>query len=404
LEPLFFIFITKYTMANIPIWPGSSSFAPGSTPFGFYDYNLDFQQDANRVAKFCALRLGYPIENVELQDINFFTAFEEAVTVYSNELFGYQQRENYLSLEGSTNSYGGTQTNINNAVITPSLGPIIALSQQYGTEAGVGGNVTWHMGSVALTASVQEYDLDVWAAEQGLTGSDVEVTRVFFQAPPAVSQLYSPYGSGGVGFDGEAAAYATPGVGAGYASTYLLMPVSYDMQMLQEIELSNTVRLSNFTFQLINNKLKVFPVPSAENWRGRIWFDYLLNSERFCDTVDVDPKKIGNIAQMPYRNIDYNTINSVGRSWIFEYTLALSKEILGYVRGKYGTIPIPGAEVTLNQSDLLSSATADKNALIERLRAYLDDTSRQKLLERRLAESNAGMDELNKVPMTIFVG
>jgi hypothetical protein len=96
-------------------------------------------------AKFCALRLGYPIENVELQDINFFTAFEEAVTVYSNELFGYQQRENYLSLEGSTNSYGGTQTNINNAVITPSLGPIIALSQQYGTEAGVGGNVTWHM-------------------------------------------------------------------------------------------------------------------------------------------------------------------------------------------------------------------------------------------------------------------
>jgi hypothetical protein len=182
------------------------------------------------------------------------------------------------------------------------------------------------------------------------------------------------------------------------------MPVSYDMQMLQEIELSNTVRLSNFTFQLINNKLKVFPVPSAENWRGRIWFDYLLNSERFCATVDVDPKKIGNIAQMPYRNIDYNTINSVGRSWIFEYTLALSKEILGYVRGKYGTIPIPGAEVTLNQSDLLSSATADKNALIERLRAYLDDTSRQKLLERRLAESNAGMDELNKVPMTIFVG
>jgi len=392
-------------MANIPIWPGSSSFHPGDTPFGFYDYNPDFQQDADRVAKFCALRLGYPIENVELQDINFYAAFEEAVTSYANELYGYQQRENYLSLEGAEMSYGNTQTSINNSVVTPNLGPIIALSQQYGTEAGVGGNVNWYSGSVALTASVQDYDLNVWAAEQGLTGSDVEITRVFYQGPPAVSQMFTPYGMGmgaGGGFDGEAAAFAF--AGGGYGNTYLLMPVSYDMQVIQEIEMSNTVRLNNFTFQLINNHLRIFPVPTYENWRSRIWFEYLLNSERFCASVDTNPNKISNISQMPYRNIDYDTINSVGRSWIFEYTLALVKEILGYVRGKYGTIPIPGAEVTLNQSDLLASATADKNALIERLRAYLDDTSRQKLLERRLAESNAGMDELNKVPMTIFIG
>jgi hypothetical protein len=405
LEPFFFIFITKTTMANIPIWPGSSSFHPGDTPFGFSDYNPDFQIDADRVAKFCALRLGYPIENVELQDINFYAAFEEAVTVYANELYGYQQRENYLSLEGSSKSYGGTQTTFNNAYITPNLGPIIALSQQYGTEAGVGGDVNWYSGSVALTASVQDYDLDVWAAQQGLTGSDVEITRVFYQGPPAVSQLYTPYGMGigaGAGFDGEAAAFAF--AGGSYGSTYLMMPVSYDLQMIQEIEISNEVRLNNFTFQLINNKLRIFPVPSEENWRGRIWFEYLLNSDRFCASVDVDPAKISNISQMPYRYIDYDTINSVGRSWIFEYTLALVKEILGYVRGKYASIPIPGAEVTLNQSDLLTSATADKNALIDRLRAYLDDTSRQKLLERRLAESDAGMNELNKVPMTIFIG
>jgi len=391
-------------MANIPIWPGSSSFHPGDTPFGFYDYNPDFQQDADRVAKFSALRLGYPIENVELQDINFYAAFEEAVTVYSNELFGYQQRENYLTLEGSENSYGGTHSNLNNAVITPSLGPIIALSQQYATEAGTGGNVNWYSGSIELTASIQDYDLDVWAADNGLTGSDVEITRVFFQGPPAVSQMYSPYGAGGVGFDGEAVAYATPGMGGGYATTYLLMPVSYDLQMLQEIELSNTVRLSNFTFQLINNKLRIFPVPTYESYRWRIWFNYLLNSERFEASVDVNPSKIGNISQMPYRNIDYDTINSVGRSWIFEYTLALVKEILGYVRGKYGTIPIPGAEVTLNQSDLLASATTDKTALIERLRAYFDDTSRQSLLERRQAESVARQSELGQVPMTIYVG
>jgi len=392
-------------MANIPIWPGSSSFHPGDTPFGFYDYNPDFQQDADRVAKFCALRLGYPIENVELQDINFYAAFEEAVTSYANELYGYQQRENYLSLEGAEMSYGNTQTSINNSVVTPNLGPIIALSQQYGTEAGVGGNVNWYSGSVALTASVQDYDLNVWAAEQGLTGSDVEITRVFYEGPPAVSQMFTPYGMGmgaGGGFDGEAAAFAF--AGGGYGNTYLLMPVSYDMQVIQEIEMSNTVRLNNFTFQLINNHLRIFPVPTYENWRDRIWFEYLLNSERFCDSVDTNSNKISNISQMPYRNIDYDTINSVGRAWIFEYTLALVKEILGYVRGKYTQVPIPGAEVTLNQADLLASATADKNALIDKLRNYFESTSRQALLERRQAESIARNSELEQVPMTIFIG
>ena len=115
-------------MANIPIWPGSSSFHPGDTPFGFYDFNPDFQRDADRVAKFCALRLGYPIENVELQDINFYAAFEEAVTVYSNELFAYKQREDYLSLEGSNYSYEETNVDFSNALITLSSPKISPLS------------------------------------------------------------------------------------------------------------------------------------------------------------------------------------------------------------------------------------------------------------------------------------
>ena len=107
---------------------------------------------------------------------------------------------------------------------------------------------------------------------------------------------------------------------------------------------------------------------------------------------------------MPYRNIEYKTVNSVGRSWVFEYTLALAKEMLGYVRGKYSQIPIPGAEVSLNQGDLISAATAEKDALITRLREYFDGTSRQSLLERRNAESDARQNELDKVPMTIFIG
>ena len=387
-------------MANIPIWPGSSSFHPGDTPFGFYDYNPDFQKDADKVAKFCGLRLGYPIENVELQDINFYAAFEEAVTVYSNELFAYKQREDYLSIEGSPFTYEESNVNFQDATITPNLQRIVDLSEQYGTWAGVGGNVDWKKGSIYLTSSVQDYDLDEWATSQGLTGSDIEVMRIFYEPMPASIQMY-----GGLGFAGSGlGAFANAGM-AGYgANSFLMLPLSYDLQMMQGIEMFRDVLFSQFTFQLINNKLRIFPIPTDVDQGGQLWFEYMLKSEEECATVDIDPNTISNISQVPYRNIDYDSVNSVGRSWIFEYTLALSKEILGYVRGKYTTVPIPGAEVTLNQADLLTSSTADKNALIDRLRAYFDDTSRQKLLERRQAESVARNSELEQVPMTIFIG
>ena len=387
-------------MANIPIWPGSSSFHPGDTPFGFYDYDSDFQKDADKVAKFCALRLGYPIENVELQDINFYAAFEEAVTVYSNELFAYKQREDYLSLEGAPYAYKDTHVDIQDALITPNLQTIVNLSEQYGTWAGVGGNVNWYSGSVALTSSVQDYNLDDWASSVGLSGSDVEIMRIFYQPAPASIQLYGGLGYAGTGLG----AFANAGL-AGYgANSFLMLPLSYDLQLIQGIEMYRDVLFSQFTFQLINNKLRIFPIPTDIEDGDQLWFEYMLKSDEYCETVDINKDKISNISQVPYRNIDYNGVNSVGRAWIFEYTLALVKEILGYVRGKYTQVPIPGAEVTLNQADLLSSSTADKNALITKLREYFESTSRQALLERRQAESVARNSELGQVPMTIFIG
>ena len=388
-------------MANIPIWAGSSSFFPGNTPFGFYDNDYQFQQDADRVAKFCALRLGYPIENVELQDTNFYTAFEQAVTVYGNELFAYKQREDYLSIEGSENSYDGTTANFDTTLVTPNMGPIIKLSEQYASEAGVGGNVTWYSGSIALTSSVQDYDLDVWAASQGISGSDVEIKKVFFEPNPASFDFY-----GGLGYTGTAIAMfgESAGLTAYGGNQFLMMPLSFDLQAIQQLEMYRDVLFSNHSFQLINNKLRIFPIPDSGESGGRIWFQYILKSERFENSVESGDKLVANISQYPYRNIEYKTVNSVGRSWVFEYTLALAKEMLGYVRGKYSQIPIPGAEVSLNQGDLISAATAEKDALITRLREYFDGTSRQSLLERRNAESDARQNELDKVPMTIFIG
>ena len=385
---------------NIPIYPGSSSFIPGSTPFGFYDYDVQFQTDADKVTTFVARRLGYPIMEVELQDLNFYAAFEEAITTYGNELYAYQVRDNMLSLEGAP-----TSSNLNNALITPNFATIVRMSQQYASEAGAGGNVTYYSGSLILTPGVQEYDLTEWAVSQSISGS-IEIKRVFYQEIPAVNQMYAPYGLGAFGgLGGVPAAGIYGGVyGAGYGGGYLMMPAAFDAAVVQGIELSNTIRLSAFTFNIINNKITIFPIPNDRDTRnGFLWFEYLKNEERITNGL-AQTGTVTNPSNAPYGNPTYNQINSIGRQWIFEYTLALCKEMLGYVRGKYSTIPIPDENMTLNQSDLLSAATAEKQALIERIRLYFDETSKRSLLERRAQESDFRKQEINNVPMTIFIG
>jgi hypothetical protein len=398
---------------NIPIWPGSSSFAAYSasyyrtpstgsspTPFGFYDTDAQFKADADRVANFCARRLGYPITDIELQDINFWAAFEEATTIYGNELYAYQVRDNMLTLEGAP-----TATSINNTIITPNLGYIIKLSQQYGEEAGVGGNVTWYSGSLTLNSGQQTYDMKDWAISQSISGG-IEIKRVFYQDVPAINQMYAPFG-GFAGLGGVPAAGLYGGMyGGGYGGGYLMMPVAYDAGVIQGIELSNTIRLSQYTFEIINNNLTIFPIPSDYDSRqGVLWFEYIKVLDRINNSIEqVGSGSITNVSNVPYTNPVYTQINSVGRQWIFEFTLALVKEILGYNRGKYSTIPIPDREVTMNQADLLSAAAAEKTALIERLRGYFDETSKQALLERRSLESDYRNKEIANVPMVIFVG
>jgi hypothetical protein len=406
-------------MSNIPIWPGSSSFAlvsasyydlndwPPPTPFGFYDNDSQFKTDANKVANFCALRLGYPIENVELQDINFWAGFEEATTVYGNELYAFQTRDNYLSLEGAP-----TSVDVNDDVITPTFSTIIRLSQQYGEEAGAGGNVTWFKGRLSLIPGVQDYDLSLWAEEQGIVGG-IEIKNVFYQAPPAISQLYGPTllaGQGGLGGVPPAGVY---GLSYGYTN-YLMMPTSFTMQNIQAIEMQNQVTLSNYTFNIVNNIISVFPVPGTGAYGNEIdggldygiylIFDFIKVQDRIDAAFADGTNKISNTSNVPYVNPVYSKINSIGRAWIFEYTLARAKDALGLVRNKYSTIPIPGAEVTLNGDNLVTSAAAEREALITRLREYFDQTSRQALLERRQAESVARVAEINQVPMTIYIG
>ena len=377
---------------NIPIYPGSSSFTIGSTPFGFYDTDTQFQVDADKVTTFCARRLGYPILDVELQDLNFYTAFEQAVTIYGNELYAYTLRDNMLNIAGAS-----TSSNLNHAFITPSMANVIKLAQQYGVEAGVGGNVNYHSGSVITTASIQDYNLTQWALDNNITGG-IEIKRIFWQPPiPAVNQVFNINLFSGLGGVPAVGSYGLMG-----ATGFLMYPTSLLIQTAQAVEMQNQVAQSDYSFELINNKLRIFPVPSQDG--ARIWFQYISLEERLNSVIGLAPNSVTNVSNANFTNPIYSQINSIGRQWIFEYTLSLCKEMLGYVRGKYASIPIPGKETTFNQSDLILSATSERTSLIERLRAYFDETSRQSLLVRKQAESDSARNELGNSPMVIYIG
>ena len=383
-------------MANIPIWNGSSTFTPGETPFGFYDNDLQFQVDIDKFAVFASRRLGYPIVEIELQDLNFYAAFEEAITTYGNEIYAYQVAENLLTLQGApTNTAPG-----NNELVQENLSNVILLSNQYGTEAGVGGTVSWYTGSLTLTPGVQNYDMKSWATSQNIQGG-IEIKRIFYENTPAITRYFDPYAGAGAGMMSMMDSMGFGGYSP--AMNFMLMPLSYDMQKFQMIEFNDQIRKSQYSFELVNNMLRIFPIPNGGV--DTLRFEYILLSDRNQPYVERNGQSIiTNASNVPYTNPTYTTINSIGRQWVFEYGLAIVKEILGYVRGKYSTVPIPGSEVTLNQGDLISAATTEKQALIERLRAYLDTTSRKVLLENKSLEAEYQNKTIAQVPMTIFIG
>jgi hypothetical protein len=173
------------------------------------------------------------------------------------------------------------------------------------------------------------------------------------------------------------------------------------MLKVQAIEFNDQIRRSTYSFELVNNKLKIFPIPTAAS---SLRFEYYkVNDKKAASLLD-GGDLITNVAEVPYSNPTYNQINSVGKQWVYRYTLALAKELLAYVRGKYTSVPVPGSEATLNQADLLTDARAEKEALITNLREMLDQTSRQAQLERKANEGENLNRTLKEVPMTIYIG
>jgi hypothetical protein len=182
------------------------------------------------------------------------------------------------------------------------------------------------------------------------------------------------------------------------------MPVFEDILRMQAIEFNDQFRKSAYSFTLINNKIRLFPIPEKDT---RLWFDYVITSDRdntLAMPSGSDANPISDYSNVPYDNMQYKYINDVGKQWIRKYGLALSKELLGTVRSKFGSIPIPGSETTMDGETLRAEATTEKEVLIGELRENLEQTSRKIMLESDSEESARLQEKLNKVPLNIYIG
>tara|TARA_Y100000592_G_scaffold1773_1_gene2819 strand:+ start:278 stop:1432 length:1155 start_codon:yes stop_codon:yes gene_type:complete len=384
-------------MAKIPIWPGSGSFTSGSsTPFGFYDADTDFQAEAVTTADWCAQRLGYPLVDIELQATNFFACFEEAVNEYGAQLYNFQIINNFHTLEGNT-----TGSDYNNKLISPNLGGTVNISDQYGNETyGGGGDYKKESGTLQVSQSVQSYDLLSYVSSS-ISGSEaVYLKKVYHYQPSAINRYFDPYAGTGTGIQSLMQTFGfgnySPGV------NFMLMPIYFDALKLQAIELNDVIRKSGYHFEITDNRyLKLFPIPE-KNYT--LHFEYVLKSTANAPVKDTSTDLITDISNVPYTNPTYAFINEPGRQWIRRYALALAKEMLGGVRGKYQSVPIPGDTTTLDYSRLLSEAKDEKTALITELKELLEQTTRVKQLERQEQEAELTQKTFYKVPYPIYIG
>ena len=383
-------------MSQARIWTGSTVFTSGSsTPWGTYDNDGIFQSDAPKFASWAAKRLGYPIIDIELQGDNFFAVFEEATSEYSAQVNQFNIRNNLGSLEGQPTGSNYTHQ----SVLGSEINNVITIAEGYGTLANVGGRTDIKKGHITTTAGTQEYDLQSLWANVSESGERIDITRVFYEATPAINRFFDPYSVSGQGtlnlIDEFGFGSFSP------AAQFVLMPIYEDMLRIQQIEFNDQFRKSAHTFNIVNNKIQIFPIPTTNY---ELWFEYQVKKEFRENSTIITPNVVSDYSNIGYNFAQYSRINDVGKQWIRKYALALAKEMLGAIREKYNTVPIPGSEVSLDGAALRAEAQTEKDNLIEQLRENLNEVSKKTRMENESNMVEQQQKIIGKVPLAIYIG
>jgi len=380
-----------------------SSFVVGETPYGTYDADSTFQDDIVSVTKWCAQRLGFPVLQLEIPSGSIYACFEESVNEYSQHINNYNIKNWMWEQYGEKNRISGSLSTGSANPVTPTLGASVTLSDKYGQQVGLNENFDLKKGYITLSGSKQDYDLqDVWASVSE-SNKRIEVQRVFNHMPAAVSRFYDPYAGS---FDQRQLLDAFGFGNVSPAISFVLKPISYDLARANAIETSDLIRKSAYSFELHNNNLRIFPIPLSGDAGEKIWFEYYVKDDiRNSDNANAGLQGgVSDPSNVPYKFITYSSINQPGRQWIRKYTYALAKELLGIIRSKYSSMPIPDGEVTLDGEALKTEGREEKTQLLEELKEFLESVSLTEKLKAEAEEANAQQEVLQKAPLNIFIG
>ena len=413
------------TSKNIlPATGNAENVNSSAVPFGMYLSSVDFISGAAAQVAYTYKKLGGDLLEVELSEQQVYTAFEEATLEYSY-LVNVHQAKNSLgdSLGNTTSSFDHLGEYKSGSLSSSLDGGNVALkytrfdygyTRRFGdaasAEATVGGTQPFYSASFTLVDDVQDYDL-IEAVSSSVAAGDLPSTvdydnkrllirRVYYVSPRAIWRFYGYYG--GLGATGNLSTYGQ----FADESTFELVPTWQNKAQAAAYEDAINTRTSRYSYEIRDNKIRIFPIPPSLLDNKEMWFEFTVSTDAWeSDSTRPDGVDgVNNINTLPYANIPYQNINSIGKQWIRRFALALSKEMLGQIRGKFGTIPIPGDSVTLNHSELLAQAAAEQEKLREELKTILDETTYQRLIENDAGMTDNAQKVLTSVPNYIFVG
>ena len=382
--------------------PTSTLQVTGSTPHGIYDSDSEFQTDSLNVCKYVASKLGHPVMQLEFNSGSIYACFEESVSEYSQQINHYNTKNWMWEHYGSTARESGSAMSSTGSHEPEAshMGSTFLLSEQYGEAVNVGGGINLYTGSVTLVADQQVYNLSTDAfLEQ--SSSRLEIQKVYNQGPAAISKFYDPFAGS---YDNIELLDSFGFGNVSPAVSYILRPISYDLARANAIETNDLIRKSAYSFELINNKLRIFPKPEDGDNGNKIYFHYYRRNDTNDVTQTKTSGKVSDPSNIPYKFLTYTEINSMGRNWIRKYTLALAKELLGIIRSKYASLPLPNGEVSMDGEALKSEGREEKANLLEELSAFLEAVSKKEQATTEQEVANAQQEVLNKAPLKIYIG
>ena len=415
--------LTPSSTLSAAVLPSTGSFlrVNDAVPYKIYSeegaplYSSQFISGAVDQVSYVYKKLGGDVLDIELTEGNVYAAYEEAVLEYSY-LINVHQATNILSdALGNTTGSFDSKGNIESGSLSSSLaGDHVALkypkfdysmtrrvADGIGSEIGLNASVQYSA-SFDVTPPLQDYDLqEIISTSENFSGSiegkRVLIKKVFYKTPHAMWRFYGYYG--GLNVVGNLHNYGQ----FSDDSTFQLVPTWHNKSQALAFEDAIYTRMSHYSYELRDNKIRIFPMPEYGG-QQKFWVEFSIPDDVWENERDPAVDGVNNMNTLPIGNLPFANINSIGKQWIRRFALALSKETLGQVRSKFGTVPIPGESVTLNGSALLSEAKDEQNKLRDELKETLSELTYAKMAEQDASLLENTGKVLEKVPHYIFVG